>query len=99
MSFFAAIFSHFAKSLLMELKLTMKQLLILGAGCAQCGKLYEVTEQAAKQLGVTYEISKVTDLKQIMALQVMVMPALVVDGSLKVAGRVPSVEEIKKLLA
>ena len=38
-------------------------------------------------------------LKQIMALQVMVTPALVVDGSLKVAGRVPSVEEIKKLLA
>ena len=77
----------------------MKQLLILGAGCAKCGKLYEVTEQAARELGVPYEISKVTDLKQMMALQVMVTPALVVDGSLKVAGRVPSAEEIKKLLA
>ena len=77
----------------------MKQLLILGAGCAKCGKLYEVTERAAKDLGVPYEINKVTDLKQIMALQVMVTPALVVDGSIKVAGRVPSVEEIKKLLA
>ena len=77
----------------------MKQLLILGAGCAKCGKLYEATEQAAKELGVPYEINKVTDLKQIMALQVMVTPALVVDGSLKVAGRVPSAEEIKKLLA
>ena len=77
----------------------MKQLLILGAGCAKCGKLYEVTEQAARELGVPYEISKVTDLKQMMALQVMVTPALVVDGALKVAGRVPSVEEIKKLLA
>ena len=77
----------------------MKKLLILGAGCARCGKLYEVTEQAAKELGVPYEINKVTDLKQIVALQVMVTPALVVDGSLKVAGRVPSVEEIKKMLA
>jgi len=77
----------------------MKQLLILGAGCAKCSKLYEVTEQAAEELGVPYEIHKVSDLKQIMALQVMVTPALVVDGSLKVAGRVPSVEEIKKLLA
>ncbi|MEI6395624.1 MAG: thioredoxin family protein [Verrucomicrobiota bacterium] len=76
----------------------MKQLLILGMGCAKCGKLYDVTEQAAKELGVPYEISKVTDLKQIMALQVMVTPALVVDGTVKVAGRVPSVDEIKKLL-
>ena len=77
----------------------MKQLLILGMGCAKCSKLYEVTEQAAKEMGVPYEINKVTDLKQIMALQVMVTPALVVDGTVKVAGRVPSVDEIKKLLA
>ena len=77
----------------------MKQLLILGMGCAKCSKLYEVTEQAAKELGVAYEINKVTDLKQIMALQVMVTPTLVVDGTVKVAGRVPSVDEIKKLLA
>ena len=76
----------------------MKQLLILGMGCAKCSKLYEVTDQAAKELGVPYEINKVTDLKQIMALQVMVTPALVVDGTVKVAGRVPSVDEIKKLL-
>ena len=77
----------------------MKQLLILGAGCSKCGKLYEVTEQAAKELGVPYEMNKVTDLKQIMALRVMVTPALVVDGAVKVAGRVPSVDEIKKMLA
>ena len=77
----------------------MKQLLILGTGCAKCSKLYEVAEQAAKELGVPYEINKVTDLKQIMALQVMVTPALVIDGTVKIAGRVPSVEEIKKLLA
>jgi small redox-active disulfide protein 2 len=77
----------------------MKQLLILGSGCSKCGRLYEVTEQAAKELGVPYELNKVTDLKQIMALRVMVTPALVVDGSVKVAGRVPPVEEIKKMLA
>jgi len=77
----------------------MKQLLILGSGCSKCGKLYEAAEQAAKELGVPYEINKVTDLKQIMALRVMVTPALVVDGSVKVAGRVPPVEEIKKMLA
>ena len=76
----------------------MKQLLILGSGCSRCTRLYEVTEQAAKEAGVAYEMNKVTDLKQIMALGVMATPALVVDGNLKVAGRVPSVEEIKRML-
>ncbi len=76
----------------------MKQLLILGSGCSRCTRLYEVTEQAAKEAGVAYEMNKVTDLKQIMALGVMAPPALVVDGNLKVAGRVPSVEEIKRML-
>ena len=76
----------------------MKKLLILGAGCAKCGKLYEVTEQAAKELGVPYEINKVTDLEHMIGLGVMMTPALAVNGTVKVAGRVPSVEEIKKLL-
>ncbi len=75
-----------------------KQLLVMGPGCDRCTKLYALTEQAAKELGVAYEISKVTDLRQIAALGVMVTPALAVNGNLKVAGRVPSVEEIKKLL-
>ncbi len=74
------------------------QLLVLGTGCAKCNQLYAVTEQAAIKAGVAYELNKVSDLKQIMALQVMVTPALVVNGNLKVAGRVPSVEEIMKLL-
>ncbi len=73
-------------------------LLILGTGCAKCAKLYEATEQAAKELGAPYELRKVTDLKQIMALGVMTTPALVVDGAVKVAGKVPSVAEIKTLL-
>jgi small redox-active disulfide protein 2 len=76
----------------------MKQLLILGTGCAKCSQLYQLTEQAAKELGVQYELNKVTDLKQILALGAMMTPALAVNGDIKVAGRVPSVEEIKKLL-
>jgi small redox-active disulfide protein 2 len=60
--------------------------------------LAQYTEQAVKELGVTAEITKVTDLKQIMALGVMMTPALAVDGKVKLAGRVPTVEEIKKLL-
>ena len=73
-------------------------LLVIGPGCAKCKTLAQFTEQAVKELGVTAEINKVTDLKQIMALGVMLTPALAVNGTVKLAGRVPSVEEIKKLL-
>ncbi len=74
------------------------QLLVIGPGCSKCKTLAQFTEQAVKELGVTAEINKVTDLKQIMALGVMMTPALAVNGTIKVAGRVPSVEDIKKLL-
>ena len=72
---------------------------ILGTGCAKCNALMMATEKAAQALGLQYELEKVTDLKQIMAFGVMMTPALVVDGMVKVAGRVPALEEIKKLLA
>jgi small redox-active disulfide protein 2 len=74
------------------------QILVIGPGCTRCKTLAQYTEQAVKELGVTAEITKVTDLKQIMALGVMMTPALAVDGKVKLAGRVPTVEEIKKLL-
>ena len=79
-------------------KLIMKKLQILGTGCAKCADLAAVTDLAAKTLGLQYQMEKVTDLKQIMSFGVMMTPALVVDGAVKVAGRVPSVDEIKKLL-
>lgn len=74
------------------------QILVIGPGCSRCKTLAQLTEQAVKELGVSAEINKVTDLKQIMALGVMMTPALAVNGNLKVAGRVPSVEELKKML-
>lgn len=75
------------------------KILVIGPGCTKCKTLAQVTQQAANELGVPCEIDKVTDLKQIMALGVLMTPALAVNGVVKVAGRVPSVEEIKKLLA
>ncbi|MCG3147810.1 MAG: hypothetical protein PCFJNLEI_01251 [Verrucomicrobiae bacterium] len=72
---------------------------ILGTGCAKCQKLTENTEAAAKELGLQYELEKVKEIAQIMAFGVMMTPALVVDGQVKVSGKVPSVEEIKRLLA
>jgi small redox-active disulfide protein 2 len=77
----------------------MKKLQILGTGCSKCQKLTEHTEAAAKELGLQYELEKVKDIAQIMAFGVMMTPALAVDGVVKVSGKVPSVDEIKKLLA
>jgi small redox-active disulfide protein 2 len=77
----------------------MRKLLILGTGCAKCKKLAENAEAAAKALGLEYELIKVTDINQIMGLGVMMTPALVVDGNVKVMGKVPSAEAIKNLLA
>jgi small redox-active disulfide protein 2 len=77
----------------------MKKLQILGPGCTRCVNLAAATDQAAKALGIEYQLEKVTDIQQIMGFGVMMTPALVVDGKVKLAGRVPSVEEIKKLIA
>lgn len=74
------------------------QLLVIGPGCAKCKTLLQSTEQAVKELGVTAEINKVTDLKQIMALGVMMTPALAVNGTIRVTGKVPSIPEIKAIL-
>ena len=76
----------------------MKKLLILGPGCPKCKKLAEVTEEAAVELGVDFQLWKVTDLNQIMSFGVMRTPALVVDGEIKFTGRVPSKEDIKSIL-
>ena len=75
------------------------KLQILGTGCAKCNALTQATEQAAQLLGLPYELEKVTDLNQIMSFGVMLTPALVVDGKVKVSGKVPSVDEVKKMLA
>jgi small redox-active disulfide protein 2 len=77
----------------------MKKLQILGTGCPKCKKLAENTEAAAKALGVEYSIEKVTDVNAIMKFGVMMTPALAVDGQVKVVGKVPSPDEIKKMLA
>ena len=76
----------------------MKKLQILGTGCAKCNALTMATEKAAQTLGLEYELEQVTDLNRIMSFGVMITPALVVDGTVKVSGKVPSVDEIKKLL-
>ena len=77
----------------------MKTLQILGTGCPKCRKLAEATEEAAKSLGLEYRMEKVTDIRAIMGFGVMTTPALVVDGDVRVSGKVPSMEEMKKILS
>ena len=77
----------------------MKKIQILGTGCAKCQKLAAVADEAAKALGLPYELQKVTDLKEIMSFKVMSTPALVVDGQVKLSGRVPTVEEARQLIS
>ncbi len=76
----------------------MKKLQILGVGCPKCKKMAENAEAAVKALGIEYSIDKVTDIRDIMKFGVMMTPALVVDGTVKVAGRVPTVDEIKAMI-
>jgi small redox-active disulfide protein 2 len=71
---------------------------ILGTGCAKCNALTMVTEQAAQALDLPYELEKVTDLQRIMSFGVMMTPALVVDGKVRVAGKVPNLNELKTML-
>lgn len=76
----------------------MKKLQILGTGCAKCNNLAEVTKKAADELGLDYEIEKVTDMMRFADFGVMITPALVVDGVVKLSGKVPSLEQAKELL-
>jgi small redox-active disulfide protein 2 len=77
----------------------MKKIQILGTGCKKCSLLTETADKAAKELGLSYDLSKVTDLGEIASFGVMFTPALVVDGQVKVAGKVPSLQDVKKLLS
>lgn len=76
----------------------MKKIIVLGPGCPRCETLADLTRQAADQLGIDYEIEKLTDIKQFSSYGVMMTPGLVVDGELKVQGKVPLLDEIKSML-
>ena len=77
----------------------MKKIQILGTGCPKCKKLAENAEAAAKELELEFEVEKVADINEMMKFGVMMTPALIVDGEVKVVGKVPSPDEIKQMLA
>ena len=77
----------------------MKKIQILGTGCPKCTKLAENAQAAARELGIEYELVKITDINEITNFGVMMTPALAVDGDLKSTGKVLSADDIKKFLS
>ena len=76
----------------------MMKIEILGTGCSRCKQLHQNAMQAVLLDKLNAEVVKVEDIKQIIRYGVMSTPALVIDGQIKSVGRVPSVEEIRKLI-
>jgi len=72
---------------------------VLGPGCYNCKLLAEKVEKAAQELGLEYELEKVTDVGEISELGVLMTPGLVINGEVKLSGRVPPVGRIKEILA
>jgi len=68
---------------------------ILGTGCARCQQLTQNVRTALEHLGSDAEVHKVEDIQQIMTYGVMSTPALVVDGQVKVVGKVPAPKELE----
>jgi small redox-active disulfide protein 2 len=71
---------------------------VLGTGCPKCNQLYQNAQQAVDESGAEATVEKVTNLNDIMAFGVMVTPALAIDGRVKTSGKVPSAEDIKKMI-
>ncbi|MBM9510945.1 TM0996/MTH895 family glutaredoxin-like protein [Desulfobulbus marinus] len=72
---------------------------VMGPGCAKCNQVAENAAAAAAELGVEYEIVKISDFNEMMKFGVMMTPALAIDGDVKAVGKVPTVEEIKGMLS
>jgi small redox-active disulfide protein 2 len=77
----------------------MKKVQVLGTGCPKCRKLFEAAQQAVKEAAIDAEVTKVEDINEILKFNVMMTPALAVDGVVKVTGRIPKLEEIKEMIS
>jgi small redox-active disulfide protein 2 len=77
----------------------MKNVKILGSGCANCRKLEAVAREAAAASGIEAEFEKVTDVGAILAYDVIATPALVIDGEVVASGRIPTTADVRQWLA
>ena len=77
----------------------MTRVEVLGTGCAKCRRLFANAEQAVKDLKITADVVKVEDIEEIVSRGVMLPPALFINGEVRAEGRIPDVEEIKRMLS
>ena len=77
----------------------MKEVRVLGPGCPKCEELMKQTQAVVEELGLDCQVVKVTDIQEITTYGVMMTPALVVDGQVKASGKVPSLDDLKKMLS
>lgn len=71
---------------------------VLGTGCAKCKQLEKTVRLAVDELGIDAEVEKVTELTDIMSYGIMATPGLVIDGEVRLSGRLPKLEELKSIL-
>jgi len=77
----------------------MKKVQIFGTGCPKCKKLYEAVQQVVKEHGIEAEVTKVEDINEIMNAGIMMTPVIMVDGVVKVTGRIPKPDELKIMIS
>ena len=72
---------------------------VLGTGCPKCHTIEKNTRDAVAELGLDAQVGKVTDINEIANYGVLLTPGLVIDGEVKLVGKVATKEQIKKILA
>lgn len=76
----------------------MMKIEVLGTGCAKCKRLFANLQEAVKDLGIEAELIKVESIDELVERGVMSTPALFIDGKMRLSGRVPTVDELKKII-
>lgn len=76
----------------------MKQVKVLGTGCPKCTKLAEMVSKISKEQNIDIDLTKVTDMNEIIRYGVMMTPGLVIDEKVVSSGKLPSENELKNLL-
>lgn len=76
----------------------VSEVLVLGPGCAKCKKTYAVVEDVIKGNNLNIKLSKIEDIAEMIKYNIMATPAVVVDGTVKIKGHVPTADEVKKAL-
>jgi small redox-active disulfide protein 2 len=71
---------------------------VFGPGCAKCEALHQRVKEIAAKLQLDCEIVKITDITEIVSRGIIMTPAVLVDGEVKSAGKVPTEEQLEDLL-